>query len=415
MRAFILGAGSSVYAGFPLGKDLWDFLIDHCGLQMRAMETISNYLSTLDRAGREQATADLEFLLTNLEEGIIPSMPASGRAVVDDRHQRRAVKASLRHTLQNSPDFNFDSFWKAQRIRRESIVTMWSQAQLSSIRDLTYDFVSAFLLHHACIRFGRRHFLAGHEPWPSSLSQWKFSRACPCRQRTRISSIRRGFDAVSRTFRPGDTIITFNYDATVEASLWAARKWHFADGYGIAIDMTSTNMKPVLRGSRFRAPSPVKILKPHGSINWAKSNRDGHIGLNYLGLLFDLRAFSTYQPSIDLEDGTEDTYVENTLLAPTYLKDYSKNAILGGLWDQIDVALRTAAEITVVGYSLPAGDTAARLRMKAALRENTVCQAVGVVSPGDPALGSWAPFLDSVNLRLEWRARSMEAWLSTAQ
>jgi hypothetical protein len=68
-----------------------------------------------------------------------------------------------------------------------------------------------------------------------------------------------------------------------------------------------------------------------------------------------------------------------------------------------------------VGYSLPAGDTAARDRLAAAFKENKACKAVGVVSPGDPARSAWRPFLDSVNLRLEWRAHSMEAWLGTAQ
>jgi hypothetical protein len=413
MRAFILGAGSSLYAGFPLGARLWDFLLDHCGLEMRAMETVSNYLSTLDKETRRNEEMNLESLLTRLERGEIPSMPAAAHAGADDRHQRLAVKDSLRHTLQNQPGFNFNSFWDAQRVRRQSVVTAWSHAQLNSMRDLVFNFVDAFLLHHGCLRYGRRHFHGAAEPWPSQ-SQSRFSRACPCRQRLRIGAVRRGFEAVGRRFQPGDVVITFNYDATIEASLWSAGKWHFGDGYGIPIDLTAHHLKPVVRRARFRSPSPVKVLKAHGSINWVRSLIDDSVGLNYLGLLFHLPAFSTYQPALDPESGWEDVHVERTLLSPTYQKDYSSIPTLAAVWDQIDDALRSASEITVVGYSLPDGDTDAKGRLENALRENKSCRRIGVVSPSDPAGGPWAALAAGARMDLARPASSMEAWIGSA-
>jgi hypothetical protein len=410
-RVFILGAGSSVYAGFPLGKDLWEFLVDHCGLQAGAMETVSNYLASLGDGERRVATEDLERLLTRFERGEIPAIPVPPDASVDDRHQRRAVRASLRHTLQNAPGFRFDAFWEAQRVRRRSAAAGWSFAQLSSIRDLTYEFDNAFLLHHACIRHGRRHFHGSGE-WPPSRSQSAFSRACPCRQRLRIGRVRRMFDALGRAFHPGDTIVTFNYDATVESSLWAAGKWHFIDGYGVPIEMTSPALARLLRQARFRSPSPVKVLKAHGSINWVRSVTTDRIGLNYLGLLFDLPVFSTYREARDPEDGMETEYTGTTLLAPTYQKDYAAHAILGRVWESIDRVVEQASEITVMGYSLPPGDTAARDRLAAALARNRRIARVGLVSPGDPTQSHWQRFLDGLNLRLESRGRSMEEWLS---
>lgn len=377
------------------------------------METVSNYLSTLDEATRLDEQANLESLLTRLERGVIPPMPAEAHPAVDDRPQRRAVKGSLRHTLQNRPDFNFGSFWNAQRIRRRSIVTAWSQAQLSSLRDLEFDFVDAFMLHHACIRYGRRHFHGAPEPWPSR-SQVEFLRACPCRQRRRIGGVRRGFDAVGRHFQPGDIVITFNYDATIESSLWAAGKWHFGDGYGIPIDLTARHLKPVMRRARFRKPSPVKVLKAHGSINWVRSIIDGRVGLNYLGLLFDLPVFSTYTPELDPETGWEDVHVERTLLSPTYQKNYASIPTLGVVWGQIEEALRSASEITVVGYSLPDGDKDAKGRLENALRANTACRRIDVVSPCDPAWSPWAALAAGTGKALGWPACSMEAWIGSA-
>ena len=32
--------------------------------------------------------------------------------------------------------------------------------------------------------------------------------------------------------KPGDTILSFNWDLLHEAALWRAGKWHFGDGYG---------------------------------------------------------------------------------------------------------------------------------------------------------------------------------------
>jgi hypothetical protein len=420
MRVYILGAGSSLYAGFPLGKHLWDFLLDHCAMDTDAMEAICAYLSTLDADERTKATNDLEKLLTDFEEGIIPPMPAMEKSASTDMdwdlREKNAVRSSLRHTLQNEPKFDFDSFWMAQRCRRTSPVTMWGfRPKKSSVEVLIGSFVNAFLLHHACIRFGRRHFRGTGDPWPT-IGQEKFSRCCPCRQRIRIGSIHRTFEAIARRFHPGDIIITFNYDATIETSLWFGGKWNFASGYGFLVDVSTS--KYLTGSATLQAPSPIKVLKPHGSINWIRSildEKDEKVGINYLGLLFDLPGFSTYTPSLDPETGIETKYIKDTLLAPTYMKDYSAQPTMRIIWDQVDAALREAADVTIVGYSLPCGDKAARERFAAALRLNNKCTNVTVVSRGDPEHSAWPSFLDSVNKRMDWQKLRFEDWISSAQ
>ena len=58
--------------------------------------------------------------------------------------------------------------------------------------------------------------------------------------------------------QPGDTIITFNYDDSLERELARAGKWDVSAGYGFEI-------------GGLRGESAVRVLKLHGSINWLVS------------------------------------------------------------------------------------------------------------------------------------------------
>jgi hypothetical protein len=66
--------------------------------------------------------------------------------------------------------------------------------------------------------------------------------------------------------QPGDVVITFNYDASLERVLLEQGKWNPSDGYGLgAITLVS-------RGSAARClpsrPSTVPIFHLHGSFGW---------------------------------------------------------------------------------------------------------------------------------------------------
>jgi hypothetical protein len=58
-----------------------------------------------------------------------------------------------------------------------------------------------------------------------------------------------------RIVQPGDSIITFNYDVSLDAKLRKAGKWEIGDGYGFDVEGLPNT-------------SQVKLLKVHGSINW---------------------------------------------------------------------------------------------------------------------------------------------------
>jgi hypothetical protein len=58
-----------------------------------------------------------------------------------------------------------------------------------------------------------------------------------------------------RIVQPGDSVITFNYDVSLDAKLHETGKWEIGDGYGFNVEGLPCN-------------STVKLFKVHGSINW---------------------------------------------------------------------------------------------------------------------------------------------------
>lgn len=79
------------------------------------------------------------------------------------------------------------------------------------------------------------------------------------KDQTRFSKIEQVLKNWASVLVAGDTLITFNWDLLHEYGLWAAKKWHYADGYGFPCEDAPKGVH-----------SPVKILKLHGSVNWAQ-------------------------------------------------------------------------------------------------------------------------------------------------
>ena len=73
------------------------------------------------------------------------------------------------------------------------------------------------------------------------------------------------YDRLASFLKPGDFIITFNYDLGVERALHSAGLWDIKTGYGFSV---------VDEG----AASPVEVLKLHGSTNWRALLFEGRTG-----------------------------------------------------------------------------------------------------------------------------------------
>jgi len=172
------------------------------------------------------------------------------------------------------------------------------------------------------------------------------------------------------TLRPGDIIVSFNWDLLHEAALWRAGKWHFADGYGFQC-----------RDAPEAVHSPIKILKLHGSVNWAQASP--------LDVVAEIEHKKNF---FENDDDDLQTYRKRTghwnmgrqLIVPSYMKDPSANRLFLRLWGQARAALREADEVIVIGFSLNLADAAARELFATALDQRSPTPRLVIVSPEQP-------------------------------
>jgi hypothetical protein len=71
-------------------------------------------------------------------------------------------------------------------------------------------------------------------------------------------------DKLGKRLRTGDVLITFNYDALMERVLLQQRKWFPTDGYGFRVPLQASINDPTPLSEK----SNVTLLKLHGSIGW---------------------------------------------------------------------------------------------------------------------------------------------------
>ena len=174
------------------------------------------------------------------------------------------------------------------------------------------------------------------------------------------------YDGLARIMRPGDSMITFNYDLGVERALHMAGLWDIKSAYGFSIENGEQR-------------SPVQVLKLHGSTNWRALLFGGMTGsfagdgksLGYRPVLFfhaDLEHLG-YQDFVDPLCSRLDTAASlPVMIMPALPKHFHFATTYGeewkdfwdGLWRRAECALQTAGEIVVIGYSMPSVDDRAR-------------------------------------------------------
>jgi hypothetical protein len=159
--------------------------------------------------------------------------------------------------------------------------------------------------------------------------------------------------------RAGDAVVTFNWDLLLEGALHDLNKdWE----YGLR-------------------DGAVSILKPHGSLDWfnskdvAKIKKDLLFPLNNdFGKIQVFRRFRA--PKIPP--------VVPVILPPVVNKKIEYRE-LESIWRDAWLALRHAAEIYILGYSLPPEDLHARFTIRSAMRGNEKFEShklrIAVVNP----------------------------------
>jgi hypothetical protein len=183
--------------------------------------------------------------------------------------------------------------------------------------------------------------------------------------RTKDASFYRQF--ASDVIQDGDVVITFNYDVSLDRELRRAKRWEIGNGYGFEIPKMPK--------------STTTLLKLHGSTNWMDSLFGGmragtfsqgfgvdSMGLQPVVLPGEFR-FLGYEGVTDPEfKGGGVTRSGSMVLmsrnkrfyVSTSINPRERESFWSALWGQADTALRSAGEVTIIGYSLPEADAEAR-------------------------------------------------------
>jgi len=157
---------------------------------------------------------------------------------------------------------------------------------------------------------------------------------------------------------PDDTVITFNYDLSLDRELQKSGKWSALDGYGFSLDRS------------LQKRSACKLLKLHGSTNWIAQIFDGlargfamgppneSLGcrpviptpdLEYLGANFvdqQFRGTGGYQPSLIMPAAEKKFYFETS-----FGREWEE--FWDSLWALAKKSVAASDNVHIVGYSLP--------------------------------------------------------------
>jgi len=329
---YVLGAGASRFAGFPLGKDLLPFLkserkntreIVVGDLGRHALDFIDKVRSALpQRRILRNGEPDLEFVLS----------------LIDRIGQNRYFEGPEHACLLDDLDAVISDLdlatWDLAPIKRGFIALVASAFQYHS-----------YELLRPSRDLSRENFLVTSSAWTNRVS-------------------------------PGDTLITFNWDLVQEILLWKVKKWSYQDGYGIQ----TTLEKPL-------SPSKTTILKLHGSCNWAlRHEQDASLRVDHADVFFDEVGAGSQDPA---PLGSTSDY-GTSLIVPSYLKDPSRVTVLRSVWERAYEELKEAKNLVVLGYSLPNADFFVQRLFREAIGKNrSLNSIVLVVGTDDEAFGRW--------------------------
>jgi len=338
MKAYILGAGVSKTVGYPLAHELFD--------------EIGAFLAS----GGADAALGLGW------RGVCEWLKNNGDPLLADAYRTKDLEAVL--TV-------LDLAWTVFLHRLHGLALRQGRTRPASIVILDKETSSAQALTGP-YRQARGVIIRGLEAY----LRFKHHEALSAFPGAHWQFLRR----FAGKLGVGDIAITFNYDATVERALLSRAMWSPQDGYGFRVNLWKSKGDPSPVEWR---PSCVTVVHLHGAGGWYAKPFDHFLTTEHdwrppppeyeerAGLaraepvclddrfLNDLGVQAHDPWSHDGSGGGED----EILLYPSFLKTFGwegRSAVLVRVWRLAAEALRRAEAVTIIGYSLPEADTAAR-------------------------------------------------------
>lgn len=203
------------------------------------------------------------------------------------------------------------------------------------------------------------------------------------------------------------TFIDYNYDLVLESCVHAAAggAWSPVTGYGIPfhhvlhVDEAGEHMQqfggsggaysllPPHLATRTSATSSIRILKPHGSLNWA-AEFEGNYHFTDRHPLLLLRsdgAIAYYPPFDALQiEGTQPGEIgfdaALVIVPPQDAVESNVPVFLSNMWPTCRDALAHADDIVIIGWSMPLTDKREVQRMGCALADRAKAPCVTVAN-----------------------------------
>jgi SIR2-like domain len=150
--------------------------------------------------------------------------------------------------------------------------------------------------------------------------------------------------------RYSDTIVTFNWDITLEN----------------ALTRRAGDFDILYRYLRKRQRRHISILKPHGSIDWYRASQ---LPKPAAAEAWKLDNEYVVFPYSDFSEHPSVRTLQPLIVPPVASKEFGAD-FLKETWRGFYRAISDATELTIIGYSLPKEDQFARLVLRRAIRSN---------------------------------------------
>lgn len=151
--------------------------------------------------------------------------------------------------------------------------------------------------------------------------------------------------------KPGDVVLTFNYDLLIEQALWRLEKWSPLGGYLIGKIDDYLKVKPANIHK-----TKVPVIKLHGSVNWREPSIFDDDVIIFLThpLTHDLY-FDGFEFEFKVKRESKNRLLDSFLITPTFMKNFKSKYDLELIRFAIN-SVRDCSEIFSLGYSFQEAD-----------------------------------------------------------